>query len=564
MAGLEELIKILRQVPLFSDYDRSQLRELIPIIKEEEYRPESLICRQGERGHRYYIVKEGALRVIRVDPQGRAQEVQQMEPGDSFGETSLLLGDVHDATIETIERSTLLYIERDDFEQLVEEHPDLENALRMRSEIYERRNYPAFSWLEKGEIPIKVLHKHAVVLLTSVLIPALLTVLVIIATFAARTTWGNWVLLLGAPLSLVPTLIALYLYIDWRNDLYTVTNRRVIHRERIGLTKERFAAVPLQAIQDIQQVQIGPTARIWEYGDLIMETAGAAGQVVFRSIPNPDQVRNLIFEQIERTEATARAEERAAIRKAMHRHFLDEEKGQPIEEEQVIERRSRQIRDLGCLMIPIRVLQYFLPPTWHRQGATVTWRKHWVALGRSVILPLSTFAVITGAVLYLTSEDSDLIWSLLFPYAVAVLIIIPWFLWQFENWQNDFYQVTTTRLIHVERLPFYLREERREASLDQITSVRFNQSLAGNILGFGNVLVETAATAGTFNLDMVSNPQAVQSEIFSHIESFRQRQRAEEAKRQRSELLDWFSVYDEIRETQASSSDQASDQEESV
>lgn len=134
-------------------------------------------------------------------------------------------------------------------------------------------------------------------------------------------------------------------------------------------------------------------------------------------------------------------------------------------------------------------------------------------------------------------------------YALAAFLLIPWFLWQFEDWQNDFYQVTASRVIHVERLPFFLREERREASLEQVTNVRFKQPFWGRVFGYGDVTVETAAPAGAFEFRMVSRPQDVQAEIFAHIEDARRRRQQYEAERRRADLLEWFSVYEEIQRT---------------
>jgi uncharacterized membrane protein YdbT with pleckstrin-like domain len=128
-----------------------------------------------------------------------------------------------------------------------------------------------------------------------------------------------------------------------------------------------------------------------------------------------------------------------------------------------------------------------------------------------------------------------------------MFIIIPWFLWRFEDWQNDFFQVTATRIIQVDRSPLLLREQRREAALEQVTNVRFDQGLLGRILRYGDVFVETAAPAGTFHFQRVSRPQEVQREIFAHIEAARRRRQDEEARQRRLEMLEWLSAYDELR-----------------
>ncbi len=183
--------------------------------------------------------------------------------------------------------------------------------------------------------------------------------------------------------------------------------------------------------------------------------------------------------------------------------------------------------------------------------------------GRAVFVPLTLFIVVSILVVVVAlgalsqpegqSSPTNLILPL---YGVVALFIVPWMLWQFEDWQNDFYQVTATRIVDVERSPLLLRENRREASLEQVTSVQFSQSFWGRILGYGNVTVETAAKAGTFTFDMVSRPQEVQAEIFRHIEMARQRKQQQEAEIRRAEMLDWFSTYDELKRREKPPSDQ--------
>ena len=55
--------------------------------------------------------------------------------------------------------------------------------------------------------------------------------------------------------------------------------------------------------------------------------------------------------------------------------------------------------------------------------------------------------------------------------------------------------------------------------------------------------------AGTFHFRMVHRPRAVQAEIFAHIEAARGRQQEQELERRRAEMLDWFSIYDEMRQS---------------
>jgi hypothetical protein len=149
--------------------------------------------------------------------------------------------------------------------------------------------------------------------------------------------------------------------------------------------------------------------------------------------------------------------------------------------------------------------------------------------------------VTTGAalaLLYLRLGDWRMI---LVGYGVALVVLLPWWLWLFSDWQNDMYQVTATRIIDVERRPFFLSEERREASLGRVQNISLEiPGLIGRILNFGSVTIE-------FTFEYIHDPRAVQAEIFRRIEALKQRQHQQDAARRRVELMDWFSVYDQIR-----------------
>lgn len=547
MPSTEEIVHILQEVRLFSGLSRPQLRRLAPLVKEVPYPARETVCRQGEPGLRYYIILKGAVRVTRVDPEGRVAEVRRLAAGEAFGEHSLLLGDVRDATVETVEETVFLCIDKEDFDQLLAADPSIERALKMREDVAERRRYPRFSWLEPGELPLKVLRKHFFAFLDRVILSlsifGLLATMggVFLAVGGGKGAFGiaGWLLIVG---SLVPLGSILYFYIDWRNDIYILTNRRVVHRERTGalLIRENFSAAPLQAIQNVQVSQVGIIGRVLKFGDLIIETAGAAGQVVFRSIPDPWGVQQVILEQQARVRSLMRIQERDAIRRAVRHHFLFEEErekeGGSLPSPPVQERP-------GCLWL----VRYFFPPSWQREGTTVTWRRHWFTLLGAIWIPSTIILAATLVAAVFARLEHQLSPNVALLYGLVMFFAIPWLLWNFEDWQNDFFQVTATRIVQVDQLPLFLREQRREANLEQVTNVRFEQGVLGKILRYGDVFVETAAPSGTFHFQKVSRPQEVQREIFAHIEAARRRRQEEEARQRQKEMLDWLSAYDELR-----------------
>jgi uncharacterized membrane protein YdbT with pleckstrin-like domain len=539
----------LKQVPLFAELRRDDLKAVAELAQRAQYAAGSKICYQGRPGLTAYFVESGELRILHVDPQGIEQEVGRLKPGDYFGETSLLLGEPSDATVEVVEDATLLYLNKDDFDPLLDERPSILRSLNMRPEVARKRQARHFKWQEPDEVIILSLHRHNAILVHTLASPVFALVMIVLACgYWFLRTGTTLALTVGAILGAIPLLLIAYLAADHWDDIYIVTTRRVVRRERVPLVRETRIEAPLRTIQNIQESQEGPLAQLFDFGDLIIETAGERGHVAFREVPDPARVRYVIFEQIRRVQAGAKAEERAAIREAMQQHFsLQPEEKQAQEQEPPSSKRRFKLTPPKWLLVPFRVLGYFVPSLRQEHGDTVTWRKHWITLLGPIAPPTLLGIAVTGLAIYLVGQEQISEALVLIIYGTIAVTLFSWWLWKFDDWQNDIYQVTATRIIDVERRPFYLREERREASLSMIQNISLEiHGILGKLLNYGSVTIETAG-AGAFTFDYVKDPRGVQAEIFRRVEAFQRQQQQEAAEGRRNELLDWFAVYDQIR-----------------
>jgi CRP-like cAMP-binding protein len=81
--------EMLSRVTLFADLDGPQLEELAHTLDDERFPSGSHVLRKGLSNGGFYVILEGAASVI-VDGDERAL----LQPGDFFGEASILSGDV--------------------------------------------------------------------------------------------------------------------------------------------------------------------------------------------------------------------------------------------------------------------------------------------------------------------------------------------------------------------------------------------------------------------------------------------------------------------------------------
>jgi hypothetical protein len=91
-----------------------------------------------------------------------------------------------------------------------------------------------------------------------------------------------------------------YRYEDWRNDIYQLTDERIIDVERLplGLREERREA-SLSMIQDIGYEIPGPIANLLDYGNVVIETASREAVFTFSWVHQPRRVQEEVFARMD-------------------------------------------------------------------------------------------------------------------------------------------------------------------------------------------------------------------------------------------------------------------------
>jgi len=91
-----------------------------------------------------------------------------------------------------------------------------------------------------------------------------------------------------------------YRYEDWRNDIYQLTDDRIIDLKRLplGLREERREA-SLAMIQDIGYEIPGIMANLLDYGNVVIETAGREAVFAFDWVHRPRSVQDEVFARMD-------------------------------------------------------------------------------------------------------------------------------------------------------------------------------------------------------------------------------------------------------------------------
>jgi CRP-like cAMP-binding protein len=103
----------------FSRLPPSNANEMLARMEKLPVRANQIIITQGEPGDYYYLIREGIASVAKRDAEGKTAIVNELHPGDQFGEEALLSDAPRNATIMMKTDGILMRLTREDFNELL-------------------------------------------------------------------------------------------------------------------------------------------------------------------------------------------------------------------------------------------------------------------------------------------------------------------------------------------------------------------------------------------------------------------------------------------------------------
>jgi hypothetical protein len=104
-----------------------------------------------------------------------------------------------------------------------------------------------------------------------------------------------------AILSLLAGLILLVGLFIYRRNILVFTNRHLIIREQLSLFYSRISQVSFVRVQDVTGQRRGFFQTIFNFGDVIVQSAGEQEKFVFHYAPNPELIADDALQQHEHT-----------------------------------------------------------------------------------------------------------------------------------------------------------------------------------------------------------------------------------------------------------------------
>lgn len=317
-----------------------------------------------------------------------------------------------------------------------------------------------------------------------------------------------------------------YLYIDWRDDFFLVTNVRVVYDDEQLFVRHIQQQVLIEDIQQVNTV-IATYPAVWfGYGRLIIRSFSTR-TLTFEFANRPKEIEAAIMGEVGKLR---RAREPELLRKMIEDQVYGN-KPPPTPGPAI--RVSTQEGPIAWLF----------PPNPEIKGDTITWRPAWIFMAIALARPTLSFLLVAAALVMLTVIGAISSPLALGALVLAFLVFGGWFYWIREELINDVYVLNRSALVDVDRRPFGPESVRR-AQLGAIQDISFDISFWESLLGIGTVVVRTGgAGGGLFTFNHVPDPRGVQATINDYLTDFRKSER----ERQLQDSIQLIKQYDAVQ-----------------
>ncbi len=536
--SLERILAFLKGSFPFNLLDEADLQTMATRFGIVRLPAGTVIYRRGDIPDHLYMILSGKIHIT-AEQKTSGEKSWDLLPGDNFG-MEVRKPNLYRLTDAVCASDVeLLRIDRMTLDDLCSEYEDLQRALELNLHTFLLRLKLALPWLGEGERISLISRRHPFFLILRILLLGAVTFtafgLILSLAFTAEGFSAGFfilalfVLLLGAALTGWSAL-------EWSNDYFFITRDRVlVQKKLIGFFESRQES-PFSAILSLG-LDTSFIGRAIGYGAVTLRSY--TGNLRFSNLPVADLIYELIENQRTKIDREVRHQDQNEMRTVLERRFgertdqLTPRPGTRPMPQQGAMYQSGSLLDLAARFFGLRYVK----------DEGVVYRTHWWILLKKTILP---GLIIFGVVLFVAAKwigmmpkaDEILVYSLAL---VLVVIAWCWWLYQYMDWHNDVYIITTDQLVDVNRKPLG-SEERRSAPIKNIQTVEFKRKgIIGLILNFGTVHIQIGNEELTF--DNVYDPAAIQAEIFAYFKF-----RNEKIKHQEQEkLADWIQAYDQIK-----------------
>jgi len=90
-------------------------------------------------------------------------------------------------------------------------------------------------------------------------------------------------------------------FLHWFFNIFIVTNKRIIDIDFINLLYKELSEAPIARIQDMSYQTKGILGTMFNYGNVLIQTAGEVPNFIFESVPKPSAVMDVVSDLLHAT-----------------------------------------------------------------------------------------------------------------------------------------------------------------------------------------------------------------------------------------------------------------------
>jgi len=561
-------VEFLAQLPIFEGLTDDQLLALAAISQEYEFDAGAVVAYQRDVVNSLYVVESGRLYSQRVDENGLVRDSQQYFAGDYFGDVWLFVPSTHPSTVTAAQDGRLLIINGRDFLAFLIQYPyalaNLEPELDENGKSVS--GLSAAAWNEALKIEGRADPKSTAVgllpdelveyqarrsiwyLFVRIFWPLMGLLIVPTLTFALLSNFASTTIVtsLAGIFSLVFLVLIGFQWLDWSNDYFVITNKHLIHREfdlrsfRITVNK-----IPIKQVQSVEILKPTLIANLFKIGSARVTTAAQKGVILFDNIDDPILVQETLNRLTSRVRSMSAGEAQATMRQSVESHFHAPPPYRPVtDEEATTAVIATTATDTSWLT---RLRKWY---AWRvEEGNVITYRKHIFVLLAGVWLPSIVGFVLIGLGFALGRYTAVNDFWLFIIFGFLALLNLGWFIWNFEDWRNDTFQVSDRFVIDIDRKPFGFGESRKQAPIARVQNVNADRpGLLPTLFNYGYVFIDTAGVDTDITFEKVPKPSQIQADIFQKLELHEEQERRRRGADRREEYAVLLDVYRQAME----------------
>lgn len=124
-AGTSAILQFLTSLALFEGVSKASLAALARESRLKRVPKGTFLFFQTDLANAVYMVRKGTIAIRLENPDGRELVINEMGPGDCFGELGILTGEPRSTSAEAIIDSEVLLIPSTTFQSILEQEPRL-------------------------------------------------------------------------------------------------------------------------------------------------------------------------------------------------------------------------------------------------------------------------------------------------------------------------------------------------------------------------------------------------------------------------------------------------------